>query len=84
MDEHKLDGFHKIHLVGVAGAGMSGLAKLLAGLGFHVTGSDLKPGRALDALQDIGIETWIGHRPERMDEPDVNKEELPEEQDHAF
>jgi UDP-N-acetylmuramate--alanine ligase len=50
---------------------MSGLAKLLAGLGYHVTGSDLKPGRALGALGDMGIETWIGHRPERMTEPEL-------------
>jgi UDP-N-acetylmuramate--alanine ligase len=66
-----LDGFSRIHMVGVGGAGMSGLAKLLAGLGYHVTGSDLKPGRALGALGDMGIETWIGHRPERMTEPEL-------------
>lgn len=71
MSEKSLDGFHRIHMVGVAGAGMSGLAKLLAGLGYQVTGSDLKPGRVLDALQDLGIETWIGHRPEAMSEPDL-------------
>jgi UDP-N-acetylmuramate--alanine ligase len=66
-----LDGFHRIHMVGAGGAGMSGLAKLLAGLGYHVTGSDLKPGKALDALGDLGIETWLGHHPERMSEPDL-------------
>jgi UDP-N-acetylmuramate--alanine ligase len=71
MAEKSLEGFNKIHMVGAAGAGMSGLAKLLAGLGYEVTGSDLKPGRVLDALQDIGIETWIGHRPEAMSEPDL-------------
>ncbi len=71
MSDKSLEGFHKIHMVGAAGAGMSGLAKLLAGLGYDVTGSDLKPGRALDALQDIGIETWVGHRPEAMAEPDL-------------
>ena len=71
MSDKSLEGFHKIHMVGAAGAGMSGLAKLLAGLGYDVTGSDLKPGRVLDALQDIGIETWVGHRPEAMAEPDL-------------
>jgi UDP-N-acetylmuramate--alanine ligase len=69
--QNSLDGFTRIHMVGVAGAGMSGLAKLLAGLGYEVTGSDLKPNRVLDALGDIGIETWVGHRPERMTEPDL-------------
>ena len=50
---------------------MSGLAKLLSQQGLAVTGSDLKPGRALDALADLGIETWVGHRPERMGSPDL-------------
>lgn len=58
-------------MVGAGGSGMSGLAKILAGLGYEVTGSDLKPGRVLDALEDTGIETWIGHRPERMNEPEL-------------
>ncbi len=72
MDEqHSLEGFFKIHMVGAAGAGMSGLAKLLAGLGYRVTGSDLKPSRVLETLEDNGIETWVGHRPERMTEPDL-------------
>ncbi len=58
-------------MVGAGGSGMSGLAKLLAGLGYGVTGSDLKPGKALEALGDLGIDTWIGHRPERMSDPDL-------------
>jgi UDP-N-acetylmuramate--alanine ligase len=70
-EQRTLEGFSNIHMVGVAGAGMSGLAKLLAGLGYVVTGSDLKPSRVLDALEDIGIETWVGHRPERMRHPDL-------------
>ena len=52
-----IERFTRIHMVGAGGAGMSGLAKLLAGLGYAVTGSDLKPGRTLDALGDIGIDT---------------------------
>ncbi len=70
-EQRSLEGFKRIHMVGAAGSGMSGLAKLLAGLGYEVTGSDLKPNRVLDALEDIGIETWVGHRPERMDEPQL-------------
>jgi UDP-N-acetylmuramate--alanine ligase len=60
-----LAGFERIHIVGAGGAGMSGLAKLLTGLGHVVTGSDLKPGRFLDSLEDLGIAAWIGHRPEQ-------------------
>ena len=71
VSAHSLAEFKRIHMVGAGGAGMSGLAKLLAGLGYEITGSDLKPGRALDALGDIGIETWIGHRPDRMSSPEL-------------
>ena len=55
----------KIHLVGAGGAGMSGLAKILSQLGHRVSGSDLKPGRALDSLRDVGVEVWVGHDPDR-------------------
>lgn len=55
-----------VHIVGAGGAGMSGLAKILSQLGHTVTGSDVKPGRMLDSLGDVGVETWIGHRPEAM------------------
>jgi UDP-N-acetylmuramate--alanine ligase len=56
----------RVHVIGAGGAGMSGLAKLLSGLGHTVTGSDLKPGLVLDALGDLGITTWVGHDPEAM------------------
>jgi len=60
-----------VHIVGAGGAGMSGLAKLLSQMGHVVTGSDLKPSRLLDSLEDLGIETWVGHRPERMPASDL-------------
>jgi UDP-N-acetylmuramate--alanine ligase len=68
---YELDRMHRIHIVGAGGIGMSGLAKILAGLGHQVTGSDLKPGAQLDALGDLEIETWVGHRPERMADVDL-------------
>lgn len=61
-----LDSANAIHVVGAGGAGMSGLAKVLAQLGYRVTGSDLKPGRMLDALEDVGVQTWVGSEPERV------------------
>lgn len=60
-----------IHLIGVGGAGMSALAKLLAQQGIRVSGSDLKPSEVIDSLSAVGVETWIGHRPERMHDIDV-------------
>ncbi len=50
---------------------MGGLVKLLSQGGHTVSGSDLKPGRLLDALSDLGVETWVGHRPERMASVDL-------------
>jgi UDP-N-acetylmuramate--alanine ligase len=50
---------------------MSGLAKLLSQLGHTVTGSDLKPGRMLDSLGDVGITTWLGHNPDAMSDVDL-------------
>ena len=56
----------RIHIIGAGGAGMSGLAKFLSQLGHRVTGSDLKPSSLLDGLTDSGVETWVGHQPERL------------------
>ena len=53
-----------VHIVGAGGAGMSALAKLLAGNGHTVTGSDLKAGPELDVLEALGMEIAVGHHPE--------------------
>lgn len=60
-----------VHMVGVAGAGMSGLAKLLVQIGHRVSGSDLRPGPILDSLGALGIDVWSGHRPERVGQWDL-------------
>ncbi|GBE24364.1 UDP-N-acetylmuramate--L-alanine ligase [bacterium BMS3Bbin02] len=60
-----------VHLVGVGGAGMSGLAKLLCQDGYTVTGSDLKPARVLHRLRDLGVATWTGSDPDRAVVADV-------------
>jgi UDP-N-acetylmuramate--alanine ligase len=61
----ELEGLRRVHMVGVGGIGMSGLAKLLAQGGHAVSGSDLKPSRALTSLEGLGVTVWVGHRPER-------------------
>lgn len=57
---------NRFHFVGVAGAGVSGLARLLAGSGCVVTGSDAGGGAVLDRLAQEGIEVWTGCRPDRV------------------
>lgn len=64
MTVASIDAFDRIHVVGAGGSGMAPLAKLLAGMGKTVTGSDLKPGHRLHSLGDLGIESWVGHHPQ--------------------
>jgi len=55
---------HRIHLVGVAGSGMSGLAALLTELGHTVSGSDKANTMETDRLQRRGLRFYEQHRPE--------------------
>lgn len=61
----------RIHIIGAGGAGMSGLARLLAQSGHRVSGSDLVAGRPLLDLEEVGVEVWAGHRPERLGDVDL-------------
>ncbi len=60
-----------VHLVGIGGAGMSGLARVLAQRGHDVTGSDLKESRRTHELEALGVRITIGHRAEVVDDQDV-------------
>ena len=55
---------HRIHLVGVAGSGMSGLAALLIELGHTVSGSDKASTMETNRLQRLGLRFYEQHRPE--------------------
>lgn len=50
----------KVYLVGIGGAGMSGLARILKSLGFEVSGSDLKATPIVDQLRQEGIAVTTG------------------------
>jgi UDP-N-acetylmuramate--alanine ligase len=51
----------RIHFVGVGGIGMSGIAELLANLGYEVTGSDTKRSEVTDRLERLGVRLSAGH-----------------------
>ncbi len=53
--------YKKVHLVGVGGAGMSGIARILLARGVTVSGSDAKHSRVLDALTALGGRMHVGH-----------------------
>jgi UDP-N-acetylmuramate--alanine ligase len=62
---------HRIHLVGVAGSGMSGLAALLIELGHAVSGSDKVATMETNRLQRLGLCFYEQHRPEHASPADL-------------
>jgi len=60
-----------IHFVGIGGIGMSGIAELLANLGYDVSGSDAKQSRVTDRLARLGVRVSIGHDAANVGAADV-------------
>ena len=63
-----------VHIVGIGGAGMSGIARILLTQGVDVSGSDAKDSRRLQALSPLGAQVYVGHDSDQMFEagrPDV-------------
>ncbi|MFJ8794760.1 UDP-N-acetylmuramate--L-alanine ligase [Streptomyces sp. NPDC102462] len=54
------------HFIGIGGAGMSGIAKILAQRGAKVAGSDAKESATADALRALGVTVHIGHAAEHL------------------
>ncbi|MDR2030839.1 MAG: UDP-N-acetylmuramate--L-alanine ligase [Azoarcus sp.] len=61
--KHKV---RNIHFVGIGGAGMSGIAEVLANLGYRVSGSDLAASAVTGRLAQLGIRIAIGHAAENI------------------
>ncbi len=55
-----------IHFVGIGGIGMSGIAEVMANLGYTVQGSDIAEGYVVDGLRKRGIKVMIGHAAENL------------------
>jgi UDP-N-acetylmuramate--alanine ligase len=66
-----LGAWRSVHLIGIGGAGMSGIARLLLAKGIAVTGSDLKHSRGLDQLREAGAQVFVGHRADHVENPDA-------------
>jgi UDP-N-acetylmuramate--alanine ligase len=62
---------HRIHLIGVAGSGMSGIAALLLELGHDVSGSDKVKSWEVDRLQRLGLRFRAEHRAEDAKEAEL-------------
>jgi len=60
-----------VHFVGIGGIGMSGIAELLANLGYAVSGSDARRSELTDRLSSMGVRIAIGHGSEHVGDADV-------------
>jgi UDP-N-acetylmuramate--alanine ligase len=64
-------GTRRIHFVGIGGIGMSGIAELLANLGYEVSGSDAKTSDVTDRLATLGVTIARGHDAAHVGSADV-------------
>lgn len=63
--------FTKIHMIGIGGSGMSGIAEVLLNLGYKVYGSDLVESAVVRRLRELGADIRIGHAAENVSEVNV-------------
>ena len=61
----------RIHLIGIGGSGMIGLAMVLQKKGFNISGSDLQMTEELSSLKALGAKVQLGHDPRYIKSSDV-------------
>ena len=62
---------NRVHFIGIGGAGMGGIAEVVANLGYCVSGSDLAEGAMTRRLQSLGVTVYKGHKAEQVAGADV-------------
>ncbi len=70
MDD-RMRRINRIHLVGIGGSGMGGIAEVLLNLGYAVQGSDLKDNAVTRRLARLGATIFIGHSADHLGDADV-------------
>ena len=63
--------YKNVHMLGIGGVSMSGIAAILKNFGFNVTGSDLADSDAVKLLQEKGVKVTIGHNINDVAKADV-------------
>ena len=56
----------RVHFVGIGGAGLSGIARIMLARGIEVSGSDAKASATIEALRALGAECYVGHAAEQV------------------
>ena len=67
----RLKKYNKIHMVGIGGVSMSGIAEILANWGFEVTGSNNVENENTKKLEEAGIKVIIGHHADNVVGSDI-------------
>src|SRR3954447_7396295 len=67
----RLDSARQVHLVGIGGSGMSGLAQLLLEQAKQVSGSDARASAITDRLERAGARIHVGHAADQVGEADL-------------
>jgi len=65
------EGLGRVHLIGIGGAGMSGIARILLARGLPVSGSDARDSTTIAALRALGARVFVGHAAEQVSEADT-------------
>jgi UDP-N-acetylmuramate--alanine ligase len=65
------DQLGNVHFVGIGGAGLSGIARIMLARGIRVSGSDAKQSRTLEALRALGARCYVGHAAEQVADADT-------------
>ncbi|MGW5359997.1 UDP-N-acetylmuramate--L-alanine ligase [Actinopolymorpha pittospori] len=60
-----------VHFVGIGGAGLSGIARIMVARGITVSGSDAKDSRTITALRALGATCYVGHDPAQVNGADT-------------
>lgn len=68
---NNIKNYKNIHMIGIGGVSMSGIAAILTNWGFNVTGSDWAKSEITDKLNSIGIKVTIGHNLEDVSRSDI-------------
>lgn len=63
--------YKNIHMIGIGGVSMSGIAAILTNWGFNITGSDWAQSESTDKLVSMGIKVTVGHNLEDVSKSDV-------------
>ena len=67
----RLKKYKKVHMIGIGGVSMSGIAEILTNFGIEVTGSNNVESEATKKLENAGIKVFIGHNSQNVLDPDI-------------